>query len=100
MSWGDKLPVDAIWKSNNEIAISTIDRVEKFDVQDSKAACGSIKVNYHFQFRNEQQRTEDEAVLTKMHAALADVAPCLDQLTRASVPAAVRWVTSTARSRG
>jgi hypothetical protein len=78
ISWGDKYPVKAAWQSKEAIAISTTERVEKSDVRDSKESCGSIKVSYSIQFRNEQQRTDDEAVLARMREMLAEIGPCID----------------------
>ena len=78
MSWGDRYAVEAVWKSQDAIAVSTTDRVEKADVRDSKESCEGIKVSYSLQFRNEQQRTDDEAVLSRMRGVLSDVQPCID----------------------
>ena len=78
MSWRDKYAVEATWQGTNAITISTTDRVEKADVQDSTESCEGITVSYSVQFRNEQQRTEDAAVLSRMRKVLSDVQPCID----------------------
>jgi hypothetical protein len=78
LSWGDKYAIDAEWKSNDAISVSTTDRVEKVDVGDLKESCEGIKVSYIMRFRNDQQRTDDEAVLSRMRGVLSDLRPCID----------------------
>ena len=77
MSWGDRHSVEAEWKDTNSIFISTPDRLQKFDFEGSKESCGSVKINYSVQFRNEQQKTDNSDVISKMKKALSDVEPCI-----------------------
>lgn len=79
MSWGDQYAIEAEWNGNDAIAVRATDRVEKADVQGSNEACEGIKVSYSFQFRNEQQRTEDAAVIARMKGLLSELEPCIDR---------------------
>lgn len=77
MQWGDRHPVEAVWKGANTIFISTTDRLERFDFYDSKESCADIKVTYGVQFRNEQQTTDDPAVIAKIRQVLSEIGPCI-----------------------
>lgn len=77
MSWGDRHPIEAEWKGKNNIFLSTPDRLQKFDFEGSKESCGDIKINYKVQFRNEQQKTDNADVVSKIRKALSDIEPCI-----------------------
>ena len=84
MLWGDRHPVEAEWKDANNIFISTLDRLQKFDFEGSKESCGSIKIDYGVQFRNEQQKTDNSDVISKMKKALSDIEPCITSYYKAA----------------
>jgi len=84
MSWGDRHPIEAEWKGENNIFIHTSDSLEKFDFEGSKESCGSIKIDYSVQFRNEQQKTNNSEVVSKMKKALSDVEPCITSYYKAA----------------
>jgi hypothetical protein len=86
MFWGGRHPVEATWKDKNNIFIATTDRLEKFDFQDSSESCGFIKISYGVQFRNERQRTDDPAVVSKIKKALSGVSQCVNDHYRAANP--------------
>lgn len=77
MNWGDRYTVEAAWKSKDTIFISSPDRLEQFDFQDSKESCAGITVKYNVQFRSERQTTDDHEVIAKIRKALSEVAPCI-----------------------
>jgi hypothetical protein len=80
MSWGDRHPIEATWKGGDTIQISTTDKLEQFDVRDSKDSCESgVKVIYSVQFRNERQQTDDPEIISKIRNVLADVGPCVQR---------------------
>jgi hypothetical protein len=87
MSWGDRHPVEASWKSGDAIFISTTDRLQKFDFQGSNESCAGIKVNYGVQFRNERQQTDDPEVVSKIRKVLSEVGPCINGFYKAANPA-------------
>jgi hypothetical protein len=82
MSWGDRHPVEAVWKTGDTIFISTTDRLEKLDFHGSKESCSGIKVNYDVRFRNERQQTDDPEVIAKIRNVLSEVAPCVKNFYR------------------
>ena len=84
MSWGDRHSVEAQWRDQNNIFISTSDRLQKFDFEGSKESCGSIKIDYSVQFRNEQQKTDNSDVISKMKKALSDIEPCITSYYKAA----------------
>lgn len=84
MSWGDRHPVEAVWKTGDTIFISTTDRLEQVDVHDSKESCSGIKVNYDVRFRNERQQTDDSEVIAKIRNVLSDVGPCVNDFYKAA----------------
>lgn len=86
MSWGDRHSVEAQWKDQNNIFISTSDRLQKFDFEGSKESCGSIKIDYSVQFRNEQQKTDNSEVISKMKKALSDIEPCITSYYKSANP--------------
>jgi hypothetical protein len=86
ISWGDRHSVEAEWKAENNIFISTTDRLEKFDFEGSKESCGNIKISYDVQFRNEQQKTDNSAVIAKMKKALSDIEPCITKYYKSANP--------------
>jgi hypothetical protein len=76
-SWGDRHPIEAVWKNRNRITISTTDRLERLDFHGSKESCGNIKISYSVQFRNERQDTSDPTVISKIRSVLAETEPCI-----------------------
>ena len=65
MNWGDRYTIEAAWKSKDTIFISSPDRLEQFDFQDSKESCAGITVKYNVQFRSERQTSDDQEVNRK-----------------------------------
>ena len=86
MLWRGRHPVEAVWKTANEIFITTTDRLEVSDFQESKPSCDAIKVNYSVQFRNEQPKTNDPEVISKMKKVLSEVGPCINKYYQAAYP--------------
>jgi hypothetical protein len=84
MYWGGQHPVEAVWKDKDNILISTADRLEKLDFQDSNDACGFIKIAYDVQFRNEQQKTNNPEIISKIKKALSDIEPCITSYYKAA----------------
>ena len=76
-SWGDRHPIEAVWKNRNRIIVSTTDRLERLDFEGSKESCGNIKISYSVQFRNERQDTSDPTVISKIRSVLAETEPCI-----------------------
>jgi len=83
-SWGGRHPIEALWKNRNRITISTTDRLEQLDFHESKESCGSIKISYDVQFRNERQDTSDPAVISKIRRVLAETEPCITKYYQAA----------------
>ena len=86
MYWGGRHPVNAAWKDTNNIIVSTTDRMERLDFQDSAQSCGFIKIGYDVKFRNERQKTDDPVVIAKMKAALSGVRKCVNDYYKAANP--------------
>lgn len=86
VTWRDRHPIDAVWKGAEAIAISTPDRLEKFDVQEPKDSCGRIKVTYAVQFRNERQETDDPAVIAGIRQLVSELGPCINAYYKAGSP--------------
>ena len=76
-SWGGRHPIEAVWKNRNRITISTTDRLERLEFQESKESCGNIKISYSVQFRNERQDTSDPTIISKIRSVLAETEPCI-----------------------
>jgi hypothetical protein len=85
-SWDGRHPVEAVWKADDTILISTTDRLERLEFGDSKESCAGIKVNYSVQFRNERQQTNDPEVISKIRKTLSEVGPCIDSFYKAAYP--------------
>jgi hypothetical protein len=85
-SWRGRHPVEAVWTSANVIAVSTTDRLERADVNDSSATCPGITVRYGVQFRNERQQADDPETVGKIRRALAELGPCIDAYYRPNNP--------------
>jgi hypothetical protein len=86
MSWGDRVSIEAEWKNETEVFISTADRLEKFDFGESKESCGVIKIKYRVEFRNEEQKATDSKVISKLEKALAYVSPCIHKVYKSANP--------------
>jgi hypothetical protein len=86
MHWAGRHPVQAVWKDKDNILISTTDRLEKFDFQESYHACGFIKIAYDVQFRNERQKLDDPTVIPKINKVLADNGQCVNAYYKAANP--------------
>ena len=77
-NWGGKHPVEVGWKDEKNILISTTDRLERIDSIDTKEVCNGINVNYNVQFRNEQQKSNDQQTVAKIKKILAENGKCID----------------------
>lgn len=86
MLWGDRHPVEAVWKAGDAILIGTTDRLEKIDFPEPKESCAGVNVSYSVQFRNERQQTDDPEVISKIRKVLSEVGPCVDDFYRAANP--------------
>jgi hypothetical protein len=78
MSWGDRHPIEAVWKNDTTISISTTDRLQKLDFEGSKDSCAGIKIDYRVQFRDERQQTTDSSIISKIKKALAETGSCIN----------------------
>lgn len=86
MSWGDRHSIEAQWKDDNNISISTPDRLEKFDFEDSKESCDNIKISYSVQFRNELQTSDNPDIISKLKKTLSEVEPCITSFYKSANP--------------